>query len=328
MIRYILSSLLVIASMLSAKPAEKLRSEVRYQSVDITPAIFDVESDFTRAQLELCFTMPEKHNSGAMSVSSIELLIIGHESDTINVSAALYVHDYSDIYEKRVLDVCVDDKLVARYDHKLSGAVNLYGGDNYMLLSVESGKAALYIGCDRLNYCTTIDVTGISRFIVRGTKDVELVSGVLEMYVPVPLSERLSKQMLAAISNERGKTLTGTWTYLDRDNDPDFARIGGKYTIAIEPAESDGIYNIYYVSGADVNSSRWKSGMLKGRLSPLPLTGRYRLEWWDSEMNKVDEECHASLEDGLLSLHFPLLHTVIRFSPESVQSHRSKILFR
>nr|WP_301709644.1 hypothetical protein [uncultured Duncaniella sp.] len=47
-------------------------------------------------------------------------------------------------------------------------------------------------------------------------------------------------------------------------------------------ADSPLVYDIVYVSGAQVCGDRWKPMMLKGLLRPVIFDGHYDMEWVDS----------------------------------------------
>lgn len=108
--------------------------------------------------------------------------------------------------------------------------------------------------------------------------------------------------------------VSGFFSYLDRENDPRMAEPGGFYTLAIVP-ETDGSFRIIYVSGAKVNSQRWKTGMTKGRLIPTEFTGHYDMQWIDSDGIPMTSELSASFlsADGILELNFPLYNTRMRY---------------
>lgn len=132
----------------------------------------------------------------------------------------------------------------------------------------------------------------------------------------------------------------GFWTYFDRSNDPSYARLGGRYTLAIVKKDvsdlsssgSSGLitgfnfdsYDIIYISGAQTLAGSWQPMMLKGALRSTIFDGHYDLEWIDSTMQSISTDIHAtidcsnetssSLTGSLLTLSFPLLKTTIRFS--------------
>lgn len=117
-------------------------------------------------------------------------------------------------------------------------------------------------------------------------------------------------------ANNTLNNIEGFWTYLDRSNDPQYCRLGGKYQLAIVANES-GYYDIIYISGAETSASDWETGMLKGKLIPTKFIGHYNLVWNDSRLNSYDNECSATVEqESIIRFDFPLLHSSIRFSKE------------
>ncbi len=107
--------------------------------------------------------------------------------------------------------------------------------------------------------------------------------------------------------------LEGFWEYLDRANDPELALPGGRYTLALIAAP-DGGYDIIYAGGADVNSSDWHPGMLRGHLSSTQFANHFILRWIDAEMRVIDTDLYADFSTGsILSLQFPLYSTTLRF---------------
>lgn len=109
----------------------------------------------------------------------------------------------------------------------------------------------------------------------------------------------------------------GIWMFLDRDINPKWARLGGRYALGIREAENNGAWDIIYLDGAETNADRWQPGMLKGTLKKTPFVRHYNLEWVDSTFERMDEadECSATLSDdgNILTLNFPLDHSILRF---------------
>lgn len=107
----------------------------------------------------------------------------------------------------------------------------------------------------------------------------------------------------------------GYWRYLDRDCNPDYARPGGNYTLAIVPDAEPDSYLILYLEGAQTAASRWHPGMIKGRLKGTPFEGHYDLVWYDAELSPHSSECSATLEQPIvLRLDFPLLKASLRLA--------------
>lgn len=107
----------------------------------------------------------------------------------------------------------------------------------------------------------------------------------------------------------------GFWRYLDRENDPQYARPGGRYLLAVVKNDNGEDYDIIYVDGAETFSSRWKTMMLKGRLRSTIFENHFDLEWIDATFEPIRRDIHASITGGsILTLSFPLLKTTLRFS--------------
>lgn len=107
--------------------------------------------------------------------------------------------------------------------------------------------------------------------------------------------------------------IEGYWRYLDRDNDRRMAMPGGEYILSII-GNSDGSYDMYYVSGAKVNSGNWIPLQLKGRLIPTVFVNHFDLVWRDAMEDEMSAEQSATISDGsLLTLNFPLYDTQLRF---------------
>ncbi|MDE6268666.1 MAG: hypothetical protein K2M04_06255 [Muribaculaceae bacterium] len=115
----------------------------------------------------------------------------------------------------------------------------------------------------------------------------------------------------------------GIWRYLDRDVDAGVARPGGEYRLATV-SDGEGGYVILYLSGAQVNGEKWKSGMIKGRLRPTIFVDHYDLEWMDAMMEKVSEDASGeiNLSLGILTVTMPLEKATLRYSREQLQGIR------
>lgn len=135
------------------------------------------------------------------------------------------------------------------------------------------------------------------------------------------LATAWTQDSLTAYLKNSDDPLEGYWQYLDRENDPQYARPGGRYLLAVvrsaagNELEEDTGYDIIYVSGAETYRDRWSPMMLKGRLRPTIFQDHYDLHWIDSSFEPIERDIHANVTDGsILSLSFPLLKTTLRFS--------------
>lgn len=113
---------------------------------------------------------------------------------------------------------------------------------------------------------------------------------------------------------------TGYWKYLDRVTpERGSVQTGGRYLVAIvkddDETAVDGALLIVYADGAVTNADMWERGFVKGKLVPTSFPGHYNLVWYDSKRNAIDMGESSAQFDGLnlLTLHFPLLKSQLRF---------------
>jgi len=105
----------------------------------------------------------------------------------------------------------------------------------------------------------------------------------------------------------------GYWSYLDRDMEDEWLRLGGRYTLAT--VCSDDGYDIIYIDGAQVKRSMWQPGMLKGHITKTQFTGNYDLTWIDATMEPIEKDAYATIENGvILTLNFPVFKSQVRFA--------------
>lgn len=231
--------------------------------------------------------------------------------------------NYGDILDQRQLHVNVgkivngNDILIKTVE--LEKGVNLYRGDNTVLLEVANNKYNIFVGEEYLQYIGTFTIetplngmcglwssvqSKISNFIIKSTNDIN--KKLITSYTEQKLIEKYKTPL---------DTNEGFWSYLDRDNDPQFARLGGRYRFAL--VENNGGYLIIYISGAQTNLNNWSQGMIKGRLVPTIFENHYDLVWYDSMFDVIYTDAHASIENSILTLEFPLYKTKIRFYKEN-----------
>ena len=110
--------------------------------------------------------------------------------------------------------------------------------------------------------------------------------------------------------------LEGYWKHLDYSTDDAYARIAGKYTLAIIRQPGSKEYNIIYIDGAATNTDLWSTGCLKGRLLPTQFVNHYNLEWYTADASLISEDINASLDttSTILTLNFPLLKATLRLA--------------
>lgn len=193
-------------------------------------------------------------------------------------------------------------------------------GGSYVTLSLSidaKGMAEVMAGDERLvtmgNFLLGRDILSVvlggdravdlwSVNIRERASDIGRMSGHAE--VPSGLCGRLFSS-----SDQR----VGIYEYLDSDIDTGMCRLGGRYRLGVLPDGAGG-YEIVYLGGAETNGGAWRSGMVKGRLTPTVFRDHFNLEWIDAEMSDDMEDLWCQFDGVLMELHFPQERGVIRFS--------------
>lgn len=107
--------------------------------------------------------------------------------------------------------------------------------------------------------------------------------------------------------------IEGYWSYLDRDMEEEWLRMGGRYTLAVVRAD-DG-YDLIYIDGAQVKKSQWQPGMKKGHISRTQFTGNYDLTWIDATMEPIGGDSYATVENGvIMTFNFPEYKSQVRLA--------------
>ena len=196
--------------------------------------------------------------------------------------------------------------------------VDTHDGPNSLIVETDGSKTAnVYIGDDLVNYAGTLTLSSPVvevRLFARGKLD--LMSLCIVTGVPVNLDSGLDSDAIAEASVPGQEAPLGVWHYFDRDNDAAYAVPGGDYDLLVvrDPESDGGAFLILYLGGARVNAAGWRSGMIKGRLTPTHFKDRYDLKWYDAGMEPVDDECHASVDGDIFTIQFPLHHAQLRYS--------------
>ena len=128
----------------------------------------------------------------------------------------------------------------------------------------------------------------------------------------LPIDEILLK---LSSSGDDGLKLPGMYSLYDYEQDDSYAVLGGNYRLAVVPAEEAGFFDLYYLDGAKANSSLWRPGMKKGRISLTPFTNIYDVEWCDSEGSWMLNDIQAEYDPLLhtMTVKFPYQNTSMRF---------------
>lgn len=194
--------------------------------------------------------------------------------------------------------------------------------ENTLIVEI-SGQGELTIagGLTNVGQVASIALDRAPRGPVRLSTDGELrvylaVTQEFENPAAVAVVPGLTADALTAVINSSSDRLVGIWDYFDCDINTTMARRGGRYTLAIIPAEGAGdCYDVIYLAGAEAGADDWKPLMRKGRLKGTILEGTYIVEWLDSRFSTISTDVTAQFEQSaLLTFNFPDYGTRLRFT--------------
>lgn len=203
--------------------------------------------------------------------------------------------------------------------HVLSDDIETLRCDNSLAVEIDcrSGEATMLAGDKDLKTISSVPSSASGSFAVisRGRASVDLiVTETVADYSALLATPWTADSLLETLSEPDRNAPQGIWTYLDRDNDQRYCRLGGEYNIAIVD-DNNGGFDIIYLDGATTGASQWNTGMRKGHLRPTMFRNHYDLVWYDATMNVIQSEASATMEqDAILRLDFPLLKSSMRFS--------------
>lgn len=212
----------------------------------------------------------------------------------------------------------------------LDKGVDLNDGLNYLGVKVEGTTIKVLAGKETLNEVITHNPN---------KKDLEMMKGVdtfkvgifagpgaflsLERTVltqsntpenpAVTLQTQWTKEALDRHFAHSKNPFEGYWTYLDRDMEDKWLKLGGRYTIAL--VENDKGYDVIYVDGAQVKKSLWFIGMKKAEMVKTIFTDNFTGKWYDATFEPIDEDVYITFESGvILNFKFPVYKSQVRFS--------------
>lgn len=237
---------------------------------------------------------------------------------TINTSR------FNDVIDKRLIKVSfrhyVNADIVYQKDTTVSQNVNLTGGFNVIGADVTSDAITVSIGDNKLYPVISEPFTPETHAVKVGC------------YIG-PGAEANIERTVISFDDENKNIINtpwtidkldrhfaqskdpyeGYWTYLDRDLEDKWLRLGGRYTIALVATENG--YDMIYIEGAQVKKSLWYCGMLKGRLNNTIFPLNYNAMWIDATFQSFDLDVYATFEsDVILNIKFPVYQSQIRFS--------------
>lgn len=152
--------------------------------------------------------------------------------------------------------------------------------------------------------------------LIIGEKPARFKSMMLEYTrIEPPVAYPGTRAQLDAYFKASRDPVEGYWEALDKRYNTDYATLGGKYELAVVKSSAmKNAYDIYYISGAQVNPSAWEPLRLKGRMMVTSLLGQFDLMWLDAYGRQTQTDSYAICNgDGILTLAFPLVETEMRF---------------
>lgn len=271
-----------------------------------------VADDYRSLSVEVCGSMNGLRDCRGMNRQLWYVELTSNLGEARRFTVGWGNDNHGDIDDARFL--CIDG--VGPEPVKFVKGVNTYGGDNTLFVTVDrENKAQVFVGSDALMFVGEVPIAGSVTQVtlgVTGRMDLDVMW--VGVDVRPQLESGLDKDVLQLVKNLTGGP-AGLWKYLDRDNDIDYARMGGHYQLAILPSEDTrGEYLIIYMEGGEVNAGEWKQGMIKGRMTETRFAGRYELMWYDVNGDTVDDESSAIVDGDVITFNFPLHYTQLRYS--------------
>ena len=232
---------------------------------------------------------------------------------------------YDDITDERTMQVTLvqvkDGKKTEAASTVVKKGVSLEDDLNNLCVDVDEHNVIVSVGKDELTRVIEVPITrptGTVRvgYLTGPGARVAIERAVLTIendQQVVATTTAWTSETLDAYFEQSADPVEGYWTYLDRDMEEQWLRLGGRYTLAVVRAD-DG-YDIIYIDGAQVKKSMWQPGMKKGHFSRTLFTGNYNLSWIDATMEPIDNDAYATVENGvILTLNFPEYKSQVRFA--------------
>lgn len=206
--------------------------------------------------------------------------------------------------------------------------INLDDSYNYLGVRIEDASIKVLAGKDKLNEIMSYNMTQEEIMMKDGCQSVKVgyavgpgalisieraVLTIPQSTQTIDLNTQWTKEALDRHFDNSKDPYEGYWTYLDRDLEDQWLRLGGRYTIAI--VNNGHGYDVIYVDGALVKKSQWHLGMKKGEMSSTIFTDNFTGKWYDATMSLIDEDVFVTFESGvILNFKFPVYKSQIRFS--------------
>lgn len=237
----------------------------------------------------------------------------GTHSVAVNVSRVERNRFDFDHDENIEISMLVDGELVLRENQ--GNKLPISRSPIYLRVQLDGTRIAISAGAKVLYPVGKTDYNGfIDRATISSPHDI-VIDRYYSMYMPDPVIPQVypdEQSVISALAHcNDGRC--HLWEFFDEEVETRIALKGGRYKLALLPATGGG-YDIIYISGAEVNYNRWKTGMLKGRLIPTPFADTFTLYWIDSAGKEIsDGTPYAVLHDAVMTLVFPIHKAKFRF---------------
>ena len=265
---------------------------------------------------------------GTTVVSSPQWGLVFDMDDDGNYYAVLLSCDnstpYDDITDQRSMQVTLvkseGGSVVELASTSLTSGVSLEDGMNTICVDVTDGHVQVSIGKEEpqqvmeASIQRAVGTMHVGYLVGAGSRvSIERAVLTIENEKQVATSTLWTLDALEEYLSNSIDPVEGYWKYLDRDMEDKWLRLGGRYTLAVVRAD-DG-YDLIYIDGAQVKKSQWQACMLKGHITKTQFIGNYDLKWIDATMEPIDEDCYATIENGvILTLNFPIYKSQVRFA--------------
>lgn len=211
----------------------------------------------------------------------------------------------------------------------LDKGMDLYDGFNYLGVQIESDVIKVIGGEKQLSEILSHQMTKEELELTKGFSEVRVgciaapgalisIERTVLSYNNKPtkspnLETEWTKEALDRHFAESKNPYEGYWTYLDRDMEDTWLKMGGRYTIAL--VETSTGYDVIYIDGAQVKKSQWHLGMKKGEMVKTIFTDNFTGSWYDATQEVINEDVFATFESGvILCFKFPVYKSQLRFS--------------
>ena len=237
------------------------------------------------------------------------------DNHVIEVNTKLIEKNKYDIEHDENISITLSIDGEIKYHKEFGNKLPITKSPIFIRLSLDGEKLILSAGSSVLDMIERLDYHGFVDYAIIKSKYNILVNRYSSLYDPLPIIPQIYDNEAEVISalNQCNDPKCGIWEYFDEEVDTKLAMKGGRYKIAILPSEYGG-YNIIYLSGADIDSRRWRPGSMKGFLEVTPFVNTFTLYWKDSEGEEIaDQTPYATFEGALMVLTFPLQKAKFRF---------------